>query len=88
MDLPFPIPKKADFKLNWPDAVANHYSNNDRPPLDTIFSEHFFPKVKGHGVAMDDYFVDQKAAMFDSVNKEKVKFHNADADDPDWKVKN
>jgi hypothetical protein len=24
--------------------------------------------------------------MFNSVIKEKIKFHDADADDPDWKV--
>jgi hypothetical protein len=93
-DLPIPpVPEKANFTLTWEQAVSSHQDSSSTlsasasPRLDLIFFDHFFPSVKGHGKIMDDYFDNRNALMYITVQREKIKFHDATAEDPDWLVR-
>ena len=55
--------------------------------LDEIFFEEFFPKIKGHAELVDEYNSDERAPWYQTVKSMNIKFHDPDADDPDWKVK-
>jgi len=82
VDLPFEIPEKAEFRIgtDWNDK-------NDMPPLSQIFFDHFMPCIKGHGIILDNFYSDQRAPYYETVKHEKIRYHDADADDPDWLVK-
>ncbi|CAB9530025.1 hypothetical protein SEMRO_2714_G335340.1 [Seminavis robusta] len=59
---------------------------NDKP-LAPLFFEHFFPSVEGHAKKMDEFFADINAPYHVKVKEGKVKFHDPDAPDPDWIIK-
>ena len=52
-----------------------------------IFFDHFFPDITGHGKKLDKYLSSVQAPMFQTVHNDGIQFHDNDADDPDWIVK-
>ena len=52
-----------------------------------IFFDHFFPDVSGHGKKMDKYLSSVEAPMYQTVLNDGIKFHDEEAEDPDWIIK-
>lgn len=85
-------------------ADNEHYTDrNFSPPTDSIlelsnfdlnktvtenFFEAIFPSIKGHAKVMDKFLSDERAPYYETVKQDRIIFHDEDADDPDWKVKN
>jgi hypothetical protein len=51
-----------------------------------IFFKHIFPSIEGHINKLDKYLADPKAESYETVKHDKIKFHDKDAADPDWKI--
>ena len=51
-----------------------------------IFFEHFFPSMKGKAAVLDKYLSDERCSCYKYVQHDKIKFHQADEDDPDYLV--
>ena len=51
-----------------------------------IFFEHFFPSMKGKAAVLDKYLSDERCSCYNYVKHDKIKFHQADEDDPDYLV--
>ncbi len=72
-----------------PPASTNVVSNSfdyDEAKEDNFF-QHVFPSIEGHGIILDKYLGDPRAPYHDTVKVEKIKFHDPEDPDPDWKVK-
>ena len=52
-----------------------------------IFFKHFFPDVTGHGKRMDEHCESVDAPFCQTCQHEKMKFHDEDAEDPYWIIK-
>jgi hypothetical protein len=55
--------------------------------LDEIFFEHLMPDITGHGKLIDEYLADQRSEYHITVINEKIAFHDLDASNQDWWVK-
>jgi hypothetical protein len=78
--------------LHIPDSVeytspAGHIELSDVTDLNALFFEEFFPDVVGHAKLIDEFHEDPRSPYFTTVHNDRIKFHDAEADDPDWKVK-
>ncbi len=77
-DDPLKVPEEVDF---------NNIDLNDKSLIETFF-ESFFPSVKGHAALIDKYHQNASTPYYHTViRNDSLKFHDDDADDPDWKVK-
>jgi len=76
---PLEIPETAQYQkeIDWSDDMDHN----------TIFFEHFFPSIKGHGKIIDEFLADTRSGWSQRVHEEKIKFHDPDAEDPDYKVR-
>jgi hypothetical protein len=77
--------------LGMPD-IANHYPIQEIPcdsdtTLDDIFFERILPAITGHGKLVDEYLTDQHSEYHITVRNEKIIFHDSDATDQYWWVK-
>jgi len=78
-----------------------HYDTIFRPPtssnvvsssfdfecsIQENFFEHVFPSVVGHAEIIDKFLSDPRATYHDTVQSHNILFHDANDDDPDWKV--
>ena len=70
-------------ETEWRKKIAVDHKSN----LNNIFFEHFFPCVTGHAKLIDEYHSSRNSPYYSTVKNDKIKFHDPDADDPDWKVK-
>ena len=52
-----------------------------------LFMERFLPNVAGLAKRMDQYYEDPRARYHVTVKDRKIKIHDEDDDDPDWKIK-
>jgi len=59
----------------------------DETQYDNIFFEDFFPDITGHAERMDKFYNNVEASFYATYRNDKIKFHNPEADDPDWIVK-
>ena len=50
------------------------------------FFDHFFPSLKGHAARIDKFHSSPDSHMYSTVKAKKIKFHDPDAENPDWKV--
>jgi hypothetical protein len=48
--------------------------------------KHIFPSIEGNAKKLDKYFADQKDEFYEIVKNDKIKFHDEDAEDPDWNI--
>ena len=53
---------------------------------DSLFNT-IFPSVEGCAKKIDEYLKDERAEYYHTSVNELIKFHDIDADDPDWLVK-
>jgi hypothetical protein len=60
---------------------------DDDTNLNAIFFDHFFPSLKGHAKTIDKFHASKNSPMNKTVTDDKIIFHDEDADDPDWMVK-
>ena len=76
----------VDFEtdVEWKKDITWKEDNSD---LAEIFFEHFFPCVKGHAKLIDDYHSSKNSPYYLTVERDKIKFHQEDDEDPDWMVK-
>jgi hypothetical protein len=44
------------------------------------------PYIAGHALIIDNYFQDPRADMHLTVKNDGIKFHDPEAEDPDWQV--
>jgi hypothetical protein len=67
------------------------YPNVDHVDFTKTLSENFFahvwPDITGSGKILDEYLADPRAAYYVTASERKIKFHDENAMDPDWKVK-
>ena len=56
-------------------------------PIFDILLESFFPFSAGVAKVMDKYLSDEQASYNTTFESQGIRFHDPDADDPDWKVK-
>ena len=70
------LKKEIDFRMGAED-------NN----LSEVFFEHFFPSVEGHAKLMDKFNQNFKSDYHQTYLKEKMTFYDAEAEDPDWIIK-
>jgi hypothetical protein len=67
------------------------YPNVDNVDFTKTLSENFFshvwPDMTGSGKIMDEYLADPRAAYHITASERKIKFHDPNAIDHDWKVK-
>jgi hypothetical protein len=73
-----------DFENNM---ATDQIDFDDDTKLDDIFFKHIFPSIEGHSKKLDKYFADPKAEFYETVKHDKLKFHDEDAEDPDWKTR-
>ena len=78
MEYPTEVRRKKDIDFG-DDGNTDKYAD--------IFFEHFFPDVTGHAQKMDTYLSNIKAPMYQTVLNDGIKFHDAEADDNDWIIK-
>jgi hypothetical protein len=55
--------------------------------LADILFEDFFPCIKGHTAKMDQYCSHPRSSNYETVRLNSVKFHDPNAADPDWILK-
>jgi hypothetical protein len=60
---------------------------DDDTKLVDIFFKHIFPSIEGHAKKLDKYLADPKAEFYETVIHDKITFHDEDAEDPDWKIR-
>jgi hypothetical protein len=53
---------------------------------DVFFSE-FFPCIVGHAAIIDDFHGSRRSHYYSKIQNDNIKFHDENAEDPDWKVK-
>jgi hypothetical protein len=82
-----------DEVIDWgtPD-VSSHKATaeikfEDNTDLRNLFFEKMFPCINGHAELMEKYLTDERAEFHSTVVNESIIFHNEDAKDPDWKIK-
>ena len=68
-------PEACNIEIDMNDSFSNN------------FFKHVFPSIKGHAKLMDAFLSDEKATYYHTVKNKKLKFFNADADDPDHIIK-
>lgn len=56
-------------------------------PYHEVFFKHFWPDMTGKAKTTDKYYSNQKADMYETMQKRNIKFHDPKAEDPDWKMK-
>ena len=52
-----------------------------------FFVEHMWPSMTGFGKKLDTYYKSSEAEYYHTVKDRKIRFNDAAANDPDWKVK-
>jgi len=52
-----------------------------------VFFEHFFPSIVGHAAIIDEYLLDPRCEYKLTVASQHIKFHDDEANDPDWRVR-
>ena len=77
-DDPMQYPTELEFKREI-DFDTNNFA--------TIFFEEFLPSITGHAQLMDEYHSSPDSSYHITVKNEGIVFHDPDADDPDWIVK-
>ena len=82
-------------EIEWetvPEASVEWLEDIDLPSdskeLSELFFSHFLPSIKGHAAIIDKYCSDRRSTYYSTVRDDKIRFHDDEADDPDWKVKN
>jgi hypothetical protein len=60
---------------------------NDETHLNDIFFQSIFPSIEGQAVKLYAYFSNEKADFYETVNHDRIVFHDPDDDDPDWQVR-
>jgi hypothetical protein len=78
--------------LSMPDSVecvspVTDVELGDVTDLNELFFDKFFPSVVGHGEIIDEFHADPRSPFCTAVQNDSITFHDADHDDPDWKVK-
>jgi hypothetical protein len=78
--------------LSIPDSVeyvspAGDVELSAATDLNALFFEEFFPSVVGHAKTIDEFHADPLSPYYTTVQNDRILFHDADADDQDWKVK-
>jgi len=75
--------------MEWPDdlQVKKDINFDDSKDLAAIFFEDFFPCIQGHAKLIDEFHMDVRSPMFQTVQDEKIMFHQEGEEDPDWVVK-
>ena len=59
----------------------------DEKNLIDIFFEHFFPCIKGHAKLLDKFHSNRNSPYYHTYKNDQMKFHDQNADDPDWIIK-
>jgi hypothetical protein len=88
-----PAGREADLG-NAPDTTANplpegfmdEWSVSEDAVRENFF-KHVFPPVEGHAAKMGKYLSSTKASYNGTYSGRKIKFHDPDAEDPDYMVK-
>jgi hypothetical protein len=84
------VPDNESIDWGMPDFenhIATYQINfDDDTKLVNIFFKHIFPSIEGHANKLDKYLADPKAKFYETVNHDKITFHDEDAEDPDWKI--
>jgi hypothetical protein len=75
-----------------PDSVAHasparDFELSDVTDLNALFFYEFFPSVVGHGKTIDDFHANLQSPFHTTAKNDRVKSHDPEAADPDWKVK-
>jgi hypothetical protein len=78
-DDPLKIPDRVEYKIDM-EASEDMDFNEE-------FFDKWFPDVKGHAKIMDRFLTHPDCQWKNQVDRLNVKFHDEDAEDPDWKVK-
>ena len=55
--------------------------------LSDLFFSHFLPSIDGHALLIDEYHSDRRSTYYSTVRDDRIQFHDEEADDPDWIVK-
>ena len=78
-DLPFNPSPDVQYKKNidWSEDMD----------FNQVFFDDFFPSIVGHAAIIDDYLSDPRCKCRSTVAAQSIKFHDPDADDPDWRVR-
>ena len=79
--------KETDDPLQYPQEAKYQKDIDPDRPFDETFFSHFFPSVTGHAKVIDEFLSDARCSMRTTVINENIKFHDAEAANPDWKVK-
>ena len=69
------------------DIWNNGIELNDDTNLNDIFFDDFFPCVKGHAKLIDEYHSSRNSPYYSTVRNDRIKFYDADLEDPDQLVK-
>ena len=75
--------------MEWPDdlELKKDINFDDNNALADIFFNDFFPCITGHAKLIDEFHTDMRSPMFQTVQDEKIAFHQERDEDPDWVVK-
>jgi hypothetical protein len=59
---------------------------DDDTKLVDIFFKPIFLSIKGHATKLDKYLADPKTEFHEIFKHDKIKFHDEDAENPDWNI--
>jgi hypothetical protein len=69
------------------DSPACATELTDVTDLNKLFFDEFFPSVVGHAKIIDKFHADPRSPFHTAVKNDRIAFHDPEADDPDWTVK-
>ena len=92
--VPWEIVKDGD-AIEWetvPNAAVE-WANDIKLPddikdLPDLFFSHFLPSIDGHALLIDKFHSDRRSPYYSTVRDERIQFHDPEAADTDWFVKN
>jgi len=76
-NLPFnPSPDVQYKKIDWSEDMD----------FNQVFFNDFFPSIISHVAIIDDYLSDPQCKCRSTATSQQIKFHDLDANDPNWRV--
>jgi hypothetical protein len=60
---------------------------NKETDLGDVFLSEFLPCIMGHATIIDEFHDDLRSPYYSTINNDNINFHDENAQDPDWKVK-
>ena len=69
------------------EPVVSDAFDFEKRNLEDIFFDELWLSIKGRGRIIDTYHSDRRSSLYVTVQNDKIRFHDPEEADPDWKVR-